>query len=341
MHMLLRLFILLALMCPLGAFAEDINAGFVRGFWYSSDAVFADTPTRVYVAIRNNTGADLTGTVTFFANDKRIGTQPVSALNNRIIESWVDWEPAYGEYELRAELSRVKLSAVGATTETVDSALAAATDTLFVDYDTDRDGAGNTTDTDDDNDTVTDEDEAVRGSDPLKKDTEGDDTRVSDTEDTREVSATTNVSPDTAGGLERYLTPSRADTLLGGITTWANTAKDKLDTYREERAAAKRRADAPPAIAVNNDGFGEITRTTGDVISEANRDEAPNGIVSDFIGLVGKLLAGIMSLVLFTLSWTLGHALILQLLLLIGILGGTYFLARKMGGRPMVVKKKK
>jgi hypothetical protein len=337
--MLLRIILLLLLAGPLHVLAEDINAGFVRGFWYSSDTVFADTPTRVYVAIRNNTGADLSGTVTFYANDTRIGTQPVAALNNRIIESWVDWEPAYGEYRLRAELSRVKLSTVGEAAEAVDQTLGAATDTLFVDYDTDGDGQGNATDTDDDNDTMSDADETKSGSDPLHAEAT---TRSASDQETTVITLpqTTAAAPHTTtGGLERYLTPSRADTLLGSITAWASTTKATLDTYRAARDAA--RTTTPPPVTVNNDGFGAVTRSTDTQHGTTKPEHVPNGIARDAVTLIGKLLSGIMSLILLTISVMLGHALMLQLLLLISMLGSIYLVARKMGRRPLVVKKKK
>lgn len=331
--MLLRLFALLLLLYPLSGVASDINAGFVRGIWYSSESVFADTPTRVYVAIRNNTGADLTGTVTFYANNKKIGTQPVAALNSRIIESWVDWEPAYGEYELRAELTQVKLSTVGSQREAVDTAIAAASDKIFVDYDTDGDSTGNKTDEDDDGDKVSDEEEIAAGTDPLVSSRD-----ATTTEATTKTTEVTSSPSATAGGLERYLTPSRADTLLSGLTTWATNVKTKLDDYREARSRGT--GDTPPPVPVNSDGFGEVTRTT-DPDAIPDTAPTPNSFVSDFVRLIGALLSGIMTLALALVSWILGHVLFLQLLFLAAILAGTYFLAQKMGSRPMVVKKKR
>lgn len=335
---------LLALACilsPLTVSAEDINAGFVRGFWYSSETVFADVPVRVYVAIRNNTGADLTGTVTFYANDKKIGTQPVSALDSRIIESWIDWEPAYGEHTLRAELSRVKLSSVGAVTENVSTTLAAATDTIFVDYDTDEDGIGNQNDTDDDGDGSNDTTEVENGTDPLIANTTSEPAVHSQSSAAETDTATETITSTTeSGGLERFLTPSRADTLLGSITEWADTTKAKLDTFRATRAEERTAAEQAPQIPVDNNGFGEVTRSTDpDAIPEEPKD-APNSFVSDLVSLIGKLLSGIMTIALGSLSLLLGHALILQLLLLFGILFGTYFIARKMSQRPIVKKRK-
>ncbi len=333
---------LILISTPLSMHAEEINAGFVRGIWYSSERVFADTPTRVYVAIRNNTGADLTGTVTFFANDKKLGTQPVAALNNRIIESWVDWEPAYGEHTLRAELSRVKLSAVGSETETVATALAAATDTLFVDYDTDSDDVGNATDDDDDGDGASDTTEATNGTHPLVASNTKTEAapRATEQVDVATVPVRSASDNTTVGGLERYLTPSRADTLLGSITSWADTTKAKLDTYRDERARERAAEEQAPQITVDNNGFGEVTRSTDPDAAPEAPSNPPNSLVSDLVALIGTLLGGIMTLILSGISLLLGHALVLQLLLLLAILAGTYITARKLSHRPIAKKRK-
>jgi len=161
--------ITLLLLFPQISVGEEINAGFVNGLWYSEDTIFAEETVRVYVAIRNNTDADLTGMVTFFNNDKKIGTQTITALNGRIIESWIDWKPAYGENTIKAELSQLKLSVVGKDIENINIAIAAATDNIFVDYDTDGDNIGNNTDSDDDNDSISDIEETRNNTNPLVK----------------------------------------------------------------------------------------------------------------------------------------------------------------------------
>lgn len=319
---------------PAAALAQDINAGFVRGLWYSDDTFFADETVRIYVAIRNNTNADLTGTVVFYANDKRLGSQSVAALNGRIIESWIDWTPAYGNYELRAELNRVKLSAAGDETETVDSTLTAATDTRFVDYDTDGDGIGNETDLDDDADGVPDLEEIAAGTDPLvaqlPSETALEETSLAE----REAVTMTNegTSPTTAG-LEQFLTPSRADTLLTNITAWTDRTKARLDDYRETRQAATDLSDTPE-ITVNSDGFGEVVRSTDTAAAHTQPPNQGNGIVADLVRFVGNILSALYAGGLALTSWLLGHAMLMQLLLLFIILGGTYFAARTLGSRP-------
>ncbi len=333
----------LMLTVPHALHAEALNAGFVHGLWYNNETVLADQPTRVYVAIRNNTGADLTGTVTFFADDKRLGSQAVSALDNRLIESWIDWTPQYGEHALRAELTRMRLSTVGSSTETVAVSVAAATDTIFVDYDTDSDGMGNETDSDDDGDRISDADELREGTDPLvadradsddaKKERERAPAKGSD-EATAQDTVATSDGPE---GIERYLTPSRADTLLSGVTHWTEAAKQRLDTYRANRAM-ERATTSVPAIVVNGDGFGEITRSTEASAATTDTSEMENNFMSDIIVLMGKLLGGIFTGILLIISWLLGHPSLIQLFLLLGILFGIYLIARKLGRRPMKKK---
>ena len=167
MKWVLSLVLFGALFVPVPVYAQEFNAGFVQGLWYDTETIFADKPVRIYIAIRNNTGADLTGTVEFFDNDKRIERNNVSALNGRIIESWADWTPSFGTHTLSATLSRIELHVVGSSTQAVEVVSALAEDTFFVDFDTDGDGIGNEDDKDDDGDGKSDKEEIEAGTDPL------------------------------------------------------------------------------------------------------------------------------------------------------------------------------
>jgi len=333
--------ITLLLLFPQISVGEEINAGFVNGLWYSEDTIFAEETVRVYVAIRNNTDADLTGMVTFFNNDKKIGTQTITALNGRIIESWIDWKPAYGENTIKAELSQLKLSVVGKDIENINIAIAAATDNIFVDYDTDGDNIGNNTDSDDDNDSISDAEETKNGTNPLIKNNADN----SEGNSNQAIAASINSEPEEAtseaqteyGGLERFLTPSRADTLLTQVTTWSDETKQKIDAYRIRRKAVTN--ESTLSVMVDNDGFGEISRTNTQDQS-AKSKAAETVLIPDLINIVAKLSGIILTAVLATLSWTLGYSILIQLLILIGILSGIYFTARKLGGRPNKKKKR-
>lgn len=324
------LFLLLLITVPTTATASNPNAGFVEGFWFSDSEPFADTPVRVYVALRNNTGGDLTGTVTFFADGDTLGTQQITALDNRIIESWVDWTPSYGEHALTAKLTRGTVSSAdrGETTIT----LSAAEGTIFVDRDTDGDGVGNKSDIDDDGDGQSDETEISNGTDPLVFD---EPPAVAEPVNTPATTATSSDSTTPPAGFEQYLTPSRVDTFLENITEWASSTKEKIDMYRETRATARDSDTSAPAVTVNSDGFGEISRSTDtNRTTRTDRAEPPNGFLGDLVRLMGQGVGGIITIMLMSLSWLLGNPLLLQLALLLLILSGIYSTARRLGRRP-------
>lgn len=340
MKWLLSFTLLFILTTP--AFAEEFNAGIVQGLWYSQETVFVDQPVRIYVAVRNNTGSDLTGTVEFLDNGNRIDRVSVSALDGRIIERWADWTPTYGEHIISASLAQTKLHAVGESSETITVTASLAEDSFFVDYDTDNDGVGNKTDVDDDGDGISDEVEQTNGTDPLVFD-EPEPEPVPSEEETGSGSSDTTPSPsvttdDSPEGIEQYLTSSRADTLLGSITNVVNESKEKLDAYRQTRAVAHgTEKPVVEEIDINEDGFGEIIRTT----DEENQPEKekptaqkPDGFLGDVFTFIGTLFSGIYTGVLTAISWALGNPVLMQLLILFGILFSLYKISQKVSRRP-------
>ncbi len=98
---------------PLFAHGEELNAGFVQGIWYAHNPVIAEVPNRIYVAFRNSTEHDLTGTVRFADNGLRIGSTEISALPGRLVEAWIDWKPRHGDHKITATLSDVEIHAIG------------------------------------------------------------------------------------------------------------------------------------------------------------------------------------------------------------------------------------
>ncbi len=331
---------LLLLLFPLQLYAEEFNAGFVQGLWYSQEKIFVNEPVRIYVAIRNNTGSDLTGTVEFFDGGTRINKKTVQALDGRIIESWADWSPTHGTHTVSANLTRIELSKVGSSTQTVEVTSALAKDILFVDYDTDKDGSGNMEDKDDDGDTITDVQEKSTGTDPLiknvteeKKELKEEKMDVQeDAKDTQETKTISNNPADSnPEGLEHFLSESPAENVLSGVTTFINSTKQNLDTYRTDRKT-KLEAQEP---TVNADGFGEITRTTD---GEANQSESPKVSGDSFFdkafGVAGKIFNGIFTTILAILSFVLAHPMFVQLGILILILFLLIKFAAKFGKRP-------
>lgn len=321
---------------PLLTLAQAFNAGFVQGLWYSEETFFAEEPVRVYVAIRNNTGEDLTGVVEFFDNEKRIGKSTVSALDGRIIESWVDWTPSYGDHTITAEIVKMELHSVGAETETIVVRSALAEDVLFVDRDTDGDGVGDQDDRDDDGDGVSDRVEQKNGTNPLVYDEP-----AAEPAEDRDTGNETNETSDSAAtdepiGLEQYLTPSRADHMLSSVTSYTQELKARLDGYRQTRAEQNSETVDSEGVTVNADGFGEITRTNSDDTKrEKPTTEKPDGFMGDLFGFIASIFNGMYTGVLAVLSWTLAYPILIQLMLLFGILFMLYKVAKRIGGRPV------
>lgn len=345
----LILLLLIAYTSPL--FAADVKtAGFVQGIWYDRAEIFVDEPVRLYVAIRNNTGSDLTGRVEFRDNDKVIGSSNASALNNRIIESWVDWNPTYGNHTISATLSRVELSAVGTTTRQVEVLESTTKQLIFVDFDTDKDKIGNEKDLDDDGDGIKDVDDV----EPLifnkKVTSENSNQDENDTENVNSDSddeTSNDNSDETTSGLEKFLTDSRADSILTGVTNVVTKAKTTLDEYRDQRNSDMTSSDnseskTPDPLETDNSSavvatstastspdanyssFGEITRT----------DATDNGIVGKIFDVIKNFINAIYTFILFILSGYLGHPAVVQLTLLFLIIFIIFKLAKRLASRP-------
>lgn len=326
--------LMLLLWLPTPLWATDINAGFVQGIWYDREPLFAGEPARIYVAIRNSTGAELTGTVTFLVNDRPLAQRTVSALNGRIIETWADWTPSYGEQRIRAELSRLELTAVGSTSEPVTVTAALADDVLFIDYDTDGDGIGNTEDTDDDGDGISDETELRNGTDPLV---------VTIPAATPTQSASTSSQPATEAtpqnpvGLERYLAPSPAATALSTISEWAHDTRESIINYQETRAE---NPSTPTTTTETRDDNSATTTATTPNETPSSPAPPPADTSSFFAGalsFVSALIHGVTGAVLWVLTVILGHPAIIQfvllVLMLLLILKGAQRLSRRPGPR--------
>lgn len=329
------------LLFPSWSHAEELNAGFVQGLWYSSETVFADTPTRIYVAFRNNTPHDLTGTVRFTDNEKRIGTASVSALSGRLVEAWVDWSPTYGEHKLVVTLGNAEVHVIGEGAKPATLTDIVIEESLNVDYDTDKDGVGNKTDTDDDNDDVSDTDEQSRGSDPLvpnpKPVTSNPKTETpSKTEnpETKLVEAPVSESVPSTGerGLEKFLPEGTADTVLTNVTDKIVDAKQSLDTYRSNRNKSEGETTVEELV-------GTSTMTTSgasfDTATITRSKIAPKeSFLSSFVTSVANLFHKIGTFFLWILSNALAHPALMQILLLFLILYIIYRIIRRVGRRP-------
>lgn len=325
------------------SYAQESNAGIVQGLWYSQEKIFTGDTVRIYVAIRNNTGSDLSGTVEFFDGNSRIERKSVQALDGRIIESWADWKPTYGTHTLSANLARTELHKVGSSTQAVEVTSALAEDTIFVDHDTDKDKIGNEDDTDDDADGVSDMQEKQNGTDPLVRNTpattqadakqekdEDEDEVIQNNEENNDSSSESEKSPE---GFERFLADSPAENVLASATKYITTAKQNLDEYREERKEKQEQATSTTKEAVNADGFGEVTRATSSNAGSFSSFDFGDFFTSVF-KLIGVIFSTVYTLVLAALSFVLAHPMLVQVGVLVLILFLLMKFASKFGRRP-------
>lgn len=316
----IRWILLLALLLAAPSLhAEEINAGFIQGVWYAHEPVIAGEPTRIYVALRNNSEHDLTGTVRFTDNGERIGVAYVSALPGRIVEAWVDWTPGYGEHSVGAALTNAELHPIGGAVIRGEVASTLAQNEVFVDLDTDNDDIPNQKDSDDDNDGVSDEAEIARGTDPLKENPKP----VVKTEEVKKEEPTKTPSNEeqlSVQGLESYIPEGRANTAITSLTETIAESKVSLDAYRESRS---------------NDLKPYFTRTTTtDDGATITRSRSENTSFFNSVVQGGKaLLNGVYSLILALVSKLLSFPALIELLLLLGIVYVIYRTARRFGRR--------
>lgn len=323
-------FLFSLLFFPSLSHAEPVNIGFVQGLWYSEEPVFVGVPTRVYVAFRNNTPHDLTGTVRFTDNGVRIGSSYVNVLSGRIAEAWVDWTPTPGDHNIAVSLGDAELHVIGKNPEPVDIAGIVTEDAITVDRDTDGDKIGNLLDTDDDDDGVTDEDERARGTNPLvanPKPVTEDAAEPEEVPETPKKVAVETPAED-AEGLEKYLPDGNGAAFVETVTEKVADTKKSLDAYREERnAELYKKEDAAP-----------LTQTLGTSTENAtitrSQIEPTRGIVESLLSGVSVLLKNVYTLVLWVFSGILAHPALVELVILIGILYLIYRTARRIGRRP-------
>jgi hypothetical protein len=325
--------------------AQGSNAGIVRGLWYDQEVFFAGEPIRVYVAVRNNTGADLSGAVEFYVNGERIERNFIDALDGRIVESWADWTPKYGTSTVSATLSRTEISSTASGTKSVTLTSAIAEDIIFVDLDTDKDDIGNAEDSDDDGDGVSDEDEKIAGTDPLKYNEPekggGENEEVEEEGGGFAVARETSNNSTEPEGLEQFFTENRAGNTLSSVTNLINTSKNKLDEYREERWVARNQiedgetsggeAAALPDTSTESEddteigAVGENDRATSSYIGEISRNT--EGSAGKVTSILNSILNGLKTIttfiydsVLLGLSKFLSHPILVQITLLLLIL---------------------
>lgn len=159
--------------------AEELpirNTGFVEAsIWYSRESFFQGDKVRIYTIVFNGSPHRLEGTVEFYDNDILIGAKNfILPGDGRVQDIWVDWAATEGKHIIVARMAKiVAIFPDGKKYPVLVGNVVTGKSERNVDFDTDKDGIGNREDVDDDNDRVLDADEVKGGTDPLKKDTDG------------------------------------------------------------------------------------------------------------------------------------------------------------------------
>jgi hypothetical protein len=230
---------------PLAVQAQDVNAGFVSGIWYSKTPFFAGDTVRIYTALQNQSEFDISGTAEFYDADIKLGEKEFSVISGRLIEEWVDWEVTGGEHEIYVKLVNPQKNIAGEDPEPISLGFnTSAVDNRFVDTDTDGDKIGNQEDEDDDNDGLDDVQEEELGTDPLAEDTDED--GVNDAEEIKLGSNPVDKKPETKTEktTEKAIEVARETTnkVISNLATRLAEKRDKLDQeikeYEEKIAGA-------------------------------------------------------------------------------------------------------
>ena len=276
------------------------NAGFVQGIWYDPDPFFVGDNVRIYAAVRNNTGSDLTGKVSFLVDGKVIGEASVRALNGRLVESWTDWEATAGTNTMEVLLTQTELSNINDGPKSVTVTSPSASEIRFIDGDNDNDKVGDNKDTDDDNDGVSDQDEIENGTDPLLFNNQ---TQSPIAPPSNSISTTTENK-----GLERFIDNDQAYDLVNNVTDVINKITDGLKQHKG--------------------GIWTLDTTTtqtlgADQITEKGTDE------QKWVSVLKSIYKALLTVIIFILS----YPAILELLILLALLYGFYRLVRYYGKR--------
>lgn len=145
----------------LAIFASDIS--------FSSESPLEGEKVRIFARVFNLGDTDVYGYVVFGANNVSIGDpQPISVRPNTYDDTFIDWPPKAGTYEVEAKIVNTSLPDENSENNKVSKG------NYFIDSDTDGDKIGNGKDLDDDDDGLSDEKETSLGTNSLVWDTDKD-----------------------------------------------------------------------------------------------------------------------------------------------------------------------
>ncbi len=156
-----------ALLLPIYSHAQSVNTGLIEGIWFSKDVYNVGETIRIYTAVQNNSGSEVSGEVHFFDNGETVSIEPFTVADDRIAEVWTDTEAfVEGEHTFTVSVEELKKSGREGGEEFTPKKRVSR-GTILVIRDTDKDGIPDEEDKDDDNDGFSDNAEEKQGSDPL------------------------------------------------------------------------------------------------------------------------------------------------------------------------------
>ncbi len=171
-------FLFFLIFLPLSAIAQITQNGFEVGIipgniWYSPTKFFAGDKIKIYTAIFNNSGLDISGTVIFSDNSQEIGKKDFFlSADEKIKAIFVEWTAQAGNRNISVRLTNLNKIIDGEKKyiQLEDQQIAKAN--ITIDYDNDQDGVGDLIDEDDDNDGIKDDVEKDNNLDPQKNEGE-------------------------------------------------------------------------------------------------------------------------------------------------------------------------
>ncbi len=168
------LFFILLLMPCLGRTQDkgNVNVGIIpANIWYYPSKFFAGETVKIYTAIFNNSGQDISGIVVFYNNNQEIGQSKVKlSAQEKIKEVSINWEARVGEQIIQAKIVNLKIIQNGEEREINLPDIQVAENKIFIDKDMDGDDIGDKMD-ENDNDGISDEIEKEQELDPQENET--------------------------------------------------------------------------------------------------------------------------------------------------------------------------
>jgi len=211
---------------PSFVLAQDVNAGFVSGIWYSKFPFFSGENIKIYSAVQNHSGSSISGKVFLYDFNDLIGGTNFFVDDGELVDIGIDWIAIQGNHSFRLEIT-------GADGGLISNSLMGRE--VFVDLDTDNDEIGNREDPDDDNDGLSDEIEQLNGLDPLNIDTDQD--GIEDSLDlSNEFKYEENLNQIVQGSVEKVsdLGQNAAQKSLDVIKDSINRVRGSVDEQKKE-----------------------------------------------------------------------------------------------------------